>query len=141
MTTTTVFTLGQEAQTQVDALTAQAQAVQAKLATLDNELDQKIDEYYQCLTDLNAAGARLVQLRREVGDAQAKKAQAQAVLAQRIKAVYMSGGRDQLLQLLLLADNLQDSLQPGAPGDDAGRPGQADSLRPQRQQREPQPPD
>ena len=108
MTTTTVFKLGQEAQTQVDALTAQAQAVQAQSAALDNQLDQKIDEYYRCLTDLNAAGARLVQLRREVGDAQAKKAQAQNALAQRIKAVYMSGGRDQLLQLLLLADSLQD---------------------------------
>jgi peptidoglycan hydrolase CwlO-like protein len=108
LTTTTVFTLGQEAQTQVDALTVQAQAVQAQLAALDTQLDQKIDEYYQCLTDLDAAGDRLIQLRGEVGDAQAKKAQAQAALAQRIKAVYMSGGRDQLLQLLLLADNLQD---------------------------------
>jgi peptidoglycan hydrolase CwlO-like protein len=108
LTTTTVFTLGQEAQTQVDALTAQAQAVQAEIAALDDQLDQKIDEYYQCLTDLNAASSRLVQLRREVGDAQAKKAQAQAALAQRIKAVYISGGRDQLLQLLLLADSLQD---------------------------------
>jgi peptidoglycan hydrolase CwlO-like protein len=108
LTTTTVFTLGQEARTQVDALTAQVQAVQTAIATLDDQLDQKIDEYYQCLTDLNAAGARLVQLRREVGDAQVKKAQAQAALAQRIKAVYMSGGRDQLLQLLLAADSLQD---------------------------------
>ena len=108
LTTTTVFTLGQEAQTQVDALTAKAQAVQAEIAALDDQLDQKIDEYYQCLTDLNAASSSLVQLRREVGDAQTKKAQAQAALAQRIKAVYMSGGRDQLLQLLLLANSLQD---------------------------------
>ena len=108
LTTTTVFTLGQEAQTQVDALTAKAQAVQTEMAALDDQLDQKIDEYYQCLTDLNAASSSLVQLRREVGDAQAKKAQAQAALAQRIKAVYMSGGRDQLLQLLLLANSLQD---------------------------------
>jgi peptidoglycan hydrolase CwlO-like protein len=102
------FKLGREAQTQVDALTAQAQAVQATIATLDNQLNLKIDEYYQCLADLKAAGTRLVQLRREVGDAQAKRAQAQAALARRIKAVYMSGGRDQLLQLLLLANDLQD---------------------------------
>ena len=107
-TTTTVFTLGQEAQTQVDSLTAQAQAVQAEIAALDSQLDQKIDEYYQCLADLDAANARLAKLRREVADAQAKKAQAQATLSARIKAVYMSGGRDQLLQLLLLADDLND---------------------------------
>jgi len=43
-----------------------------------------------------------------VGDAQAKKAQAQAMLAERLKSVYMSGGRDQLLQMILLADSLQD---------------------------------
>ncbi len=107
-TTTTAFALGQEAQGQVDALTAQAQAVQAEIAALDAQLDQKIDEYYRCLADLDAANARLAQLRREVSDAQAKKAQAQAALAARIKAVYMSGGRDQLLQLLLLADGIND---------------------------------
>jgi peptidoglycan hydrolase CwlO-like protein len=107
-TTTTAFALGQEAQTQVDTLTAQAQAVQAEIAALDAQLDQKIDEYYRCLADLDAANARLAQLRREVADAQAKKAHAQATLAARIKAVYMSGGRDQLLQLLLLADDLND---------------------------------
>jgi peptidoglycan hydrolase CwlO-like protein len=107
-TTTTAFMLGEEAQTQVDALTTQAQAVQAEMASLDAQLDQKIDEYYRCLADLDAANARLAQLRREVADAQAKKAQAQATLSARIKAVYMSGGRDQLLQLLLLADDLND---------------------------------
>lgn len=107
-TTTTIFKLGQEAQTQVDALTAQVQAVQAEIASLSAGLNQKIDEYYQCLADLNAANARLSQLRREVADAQAKKALAQATLAKRVKALYMSGGRDQLLQLLLLADSLDD---------------------------------
>jgi hypothetical protein len=43
-----------------------------------------------------------------VADAQADKANRQAKLAQRIKSVYMAGGRDQLLQLLLLADGLED---------------------------------
>ncbi len=107
-TTTTAFALSQGAQTQVDALTAQAQAVQVEIAALNTQLDQKIDEYYACLAGLDAANARLAQLRRQVADAQAKKAEAQATLAARIKAVYMAGGRDQLLQLLLVADDLND---------------------------------
>ena len=92
----------------MDALTAQAQAVQVEIAALNTQLDQKIDEYYACLAGLDAANARLAQLRRQVADAQAKKAEAQATLAARIKAVYMAGGRDQLLQLLLVADDLND---------------------------------
>jgi len=108
LTTTTVFKLSQPAQTQVDALTAQAQAAEAGIASLNAQLDQKIQDYYQCQSDLTAANTRLAELRRMVGDAQAKKAQAQAMLAERLKSVYMSGGRDQLLQMILLADSLQD---------------------------------
>jgi peptidoglycan hydrolase CwlO-like protein len=108
LTTTTVFKLSQPAQTQVDALTAQAQAAEANIASLNAQLDQKIQDYYQCQSDLTAANTRLAELRRMVEDAQAKKAQAQALLAERLKSVYMSGGRDQLLQMILLADSLQD---------------------------------
>jgi peptidoglycan hydrolase CwlO-like protein len=100
--------LSQEAQTQVDALTAQAQQVQADLDALDEELHQKTEEYNKCLDKMAAANARMFVLRRMVADARADMAHAQATLAQRIKAIYMSGGRDQLLQLLFLADNLQD---------------------------------
>ena len=107
-TTTTVFTLTGEVKTQVDALTAQAQAVQADIDALDDELEQKTEEYNKCLDDLDTANARMSQLRRTVADAQADKAQRQAMLDQRIKSVYMSGGRDQLLQMLLLANGLED---------------------------------
>lgn len=106
--TSTTPTLRDQAQTQVDSLTTQAQAVQAEIAALSAQLNQRIDEYYACLSEMNAVNDRLSQLRRAVSDAQAKKARAQATLAKRIKAVYMSGGRDQLLQLLLLADGLND---------------------------------
>ena len=107
-TTTTVFELGEEAQAQMDGLTARVQTAQAELTALSDALNENIDEYYQCRAGLNAATARLAQLRREVDDARAKKAQAQDAFAMRIKAVYMSGGRDQLLQMLVLADGLQD---------------------------------
>ena len=107
-TTTTVFTLKGAAKAQVDDLTAQAQAVQAQMDALTEELEQKSEAYNKCLDDLDSANARMSELRRMVADAQADKSQRQALLAQRIKIVYMSGGRDQLLQLILLANGLDD---------------------------------
>ena len=82
--------------------------MQAEIDALNDELEQKTEDYNKCLDDLDAANARMAELRRTVADAQADKAHQQALLAQRVKAVYMSGGRDQLLQLLLLADGLDD---------------------------------
>ena len=108
LTTTTVFTLSQPVQTQVDALTAQAHSVESDLAVLNAQLDRKIQDYYQCQADLKAANDRLSELRRMVAAAQTKRTQAQQTLDARVKAVYMSGGRDQLLQLLLTSDSLQD---------------------------------
>jgi peptidoglycan DL-endopeptidase CwlO len=107
-TTTTEFTLKGEAKNQVDDLTAQANAVQADLDSLNEELELKTEEYNKCLDDLDTANARMSELRRTVADAQADKTRQQAQLNKRLKAVYMSGGRDQLLQLLLLADGLDD---------------------------------
>jgi peptidoglycan DL-endopeptidase CwlO len=107
-TPTTTFALTKPVKTQVDSLTAQAQAVQAEIDTLNDQLEQKAEEYNKCLDDLDTANARMAQLRRLVADAQADKARRQAMLAERIKSVYMSGGRDQLLQLIVLSDGLQD---------------------------------
>ncbi len=107
-TATTVFKLNQDVQIQVDALTAQAQAAQTEIDALDLELARQTGEYSKCLADLDAAHARMTELRRMVADARAKKAHAQGMLAERIRAVYKSGGRDQLLQLLLLADGMKD---------------------------------
>ena len=107
-TTTTEFTLKGEAKNQVDDLTAQANAVQTDLDSLNVELEFKTEEYNKCLDDLDTANARMGELRRTVADAQADKTRQQAQLNKRLKAVYMSGGRDQLLQLLLLADGLDD---------------------------------
>jgi len=107
-TATTVFTLSGGVKAQVDTLTAQAQAVQTQIDVLDGELDQKAQDYNQCVDDLASANARMWELRRMVADAEADKAHRQALLAERIKSVYMSGGRDQLLQLLLLANGMED---------------------------------
>ena len=112
-TTTTTFlttdtTLSQPVQIQVDALTAQAQAVQAQIDSLDEELATEVRGVQQ------VPGGPRHRERAHVGVAatgrrrQADKARQQARLAERIKAVYKSGGRDQLLQLLLFADGMED---------------------------------
>ena len=107
-TTTTEFVLKGDAKTQVDALTAKADAVEAQLQDLDDQLEQKTEEYNKCLDDLDTANARMSELRRTVADAQADKTARQALLSQRIKAMYMSGGRDQLLQMILPASGIDD---------------------------------
>jgi peptidoglycan DL-endopeptidase CwlO len=107
-TSTTAFVLTDGVQAQVDTLTAQAQAVQAEIDQLDDQLEQDTEAYDKCQEDLNTANSRMAELRRTVADAQTDKEQRQALLAQRIKALYMSGGRDQLLQLLLTANGMED---------------------------------
>ncbi len=79
-TTTTEFTLKGEAKNQVDDLTAQANAVQADIDGLNDELESETEEYNKCLDDLDTANARMSELRRTVADAQADKAQRQALL-------------------------------------------------------------
>ena len=107
-TTTTEFVLKGDAKTQVDTLTAKADAVEAQLQDLDDQLEQKTEEYNKCLDDLDTANARMSELRRTVADAEADKTARQALLNQRIKAMYMSGGRDQLLQMILTASGIDD---------------------------------
>lgn len=107
-TTTSEFALKGQAKTQVEELTAKAAAVQAEIDAFNEEFLMKTEEHNKCLEDLSAANARMAELRRTVADARAEQAKQQAQLAQRLKAIYMSGGRDQLLQMLLPADGLQD---------------------------------
>jgi peptidoglycan DL-endopeptidase CwlO len=107
-TTTTAFTLQGDDKTQVDSLQAQADQVQAQIDDLNDQLEQKTELYNKCLEDLDAANARMGELRRTVADAQSEKSQRQDMLADRVTAMYKSGGRDQLLQIILTADGLDD---------------------------------
>jgi cell wall-associated NlpC family hydrolase len=107
-TTTTSVTLSEQVQDQVDALAAEAQAVQADIEELNLQVSENAEAYNQCVADLESVNERLLQLRREVANAQADKKYREDQLAERIRSVYKSGGRDQLLQLLLFADGMED---------------------------------
>ncbi len=106
--TTTPLTLGDDAQRQVDDLKTQAATVQAQVEDLDNALELSSEKYNQLSIQLDRTNIRLNQLRRDQALAQAEYDRHVETLEERIRAVYKSGGRDQLLPMLFLADGVED---------------------------------
>lgn len=97
-----------QAKSQVDALTGQAGTIQAEINALDVELEKRTEAYNQLSIRLDQINVRMADLRRELEQAELEHANRQEKLEERIRAVYKSGGRDQLLQILLLSDGLED---------------------------------
>lgn len=109
--TTTTITLAAPAQAQVDALTAKAEAIRAEIEALDTELEKQAEEYNRISVALEDLNQQMADLRRQLQAAEADHAYRQKLFNERIRAVYKAGGRDQLLQLLLLADGVDDLYQ------------------------------
>jgi cell wall-associated NlpC family hydrolase/Trp operon repressor len=97
-----------EVKTQVDALSNEAGFVQAEIDALDDELERSTEAYNQQSLKLDQLNVRMADLRRQLKEAEADHAVRVKKLEDRICAVYKSGGRDQLLQMLLLADGVED---------------------------------
>lgn len=93
---------------QVDDLQSQAGAVQSEIDSLDTELERHIESYNQLSVKLDQINVRMAELRRQLEQAEAEQADRLRKLEERIRAVYKSGGRDQLLQMLLLSRGLDD---------------------------------
>jgi peptidoglycan DL-endopeptidase CwlO len=106
--TTTVITLTGEAKNQVDSLTGQAQAVEDEINNLDDELERASEAYNQLILRLNQINSDLTTLRQELASVQEQQAQRQEMLAERVVSVYKAGGRDELVQILLLSEGLED---------------------------------
>jgi cell wall-associated NlpC family hydrolase len=96
------------AKTQVDDLQSQASAVRAEIDALDTELEEYTESYNELSVRLDQLNVRMAELRRQYQQAEADHAQQVKKLDERIRAVYKAGGRDQLLQMLLLANGLDD---------------------------------
>jgi cell wall-associated NlpC family hydrolase len=107
-TTTTSIRLYGTAKSQVDSLTGQAGTVQAEIDSLDDELELATENYNQLSVKLDQINVRMADLRRQLGAAQTDRVRRVQMLEERIVGVYKSGGRDQLLQMLLLADGVDD---------------------------------
>jgi len=93
---------------QVDDLQYQAGVVQADIEALDTELERYTESYNGLSVRLDQLNVRMTDLRRQLKEAEAEHAERVKKLEERIRGVYKSGGRDQLLQMLLLSDGLDD---------------------------------
>jgi peptidoglycan DL-endopeptidase CwlO len=106
-TTTSIYLYG-TAKSQVDSLTGQAGAVQADINSLDDELEVATENYNQMSVKLDQLNVRMTDLRRQLQDAQADHDRRVQMFEERLIGVYKAGGRDQLLQMLLLANGVDD---------------------------------
>jgi cell wall-associated NlpC family hydrolase len=95
-------------QSQVDSLSVQAGFVQAEIDALDEELEKRTEAYNELSIKLNQLNVRMADLRRELKEAEADHARCLERFEDRICALYKSGGRDQLLQMIILADGVED---------------------------------
>lgn len=93
---------------QVDSLAIQAGFVQAEIDALDTELEQRTESYNQLSVKLDQLNVSMADLRRQLRDAEADHAERLERFEERICALYKAGGRDQLLQMLVLADGVED---------------------------------
>ena len=97
-----------DALSRVDDLTGQAATVQAEIDLLDTELEQRTESYNELVVRLDRTNVALAELRRELALAEADHERHVDMLEERIRGLYKSGGNDQLLPMLFLADGLED---------------------------------
>ena len=114
-TTSTTLTSGTQqlilygdALSRVDDLTGEAAAVQAEIDLLDDELERRTESYNELVVRLDRTNVALTELRRELALAEANHERHVDMLEERIRGLYKSGGNDQLLPMLFLADGLED---------------------------------
>jgi cell wall-associated NlpC family hydrolase len=94
--------------TQVDSLSAEADDVQAEIDALDAELEQRTESYNQLSMKLDQLNVSMADLRHQLREAQVEHAGCLETFEERICTLYKAGGRDQLLQMLVLADGVED---------------------------------
>ncbi len=94
--------------TEVDSLSSQAGSVQAEIDALDTELEKRTEAYNQLSMKLDQLNVRMADLRRQLREAEIEHAGRLERFEERICTLYKAGGRDQLLQMLVLADGVDD---------------------------------
>jgi cell wall-associated NlpC family hydrolase len=98
------------AKTQVDSLSAQAQALQADIAGLDQQLEQNTEAYNQLHDQLDTLNMNLFDLRDQLASAQSDYQYRLDKYENRLCELYKAGGSDAFLQMVLEAKGASDFL-------------------------------
>ena len=102
--------LSGDVKTQVDSLTAQAQALQAEVATLDQQLEENTEAYNQLRAQLDELNINMSTLRRQLAAAQSDYQYRLDKYENRLCELYKAGGADAFLQMILEAKGVSDFL-------------------------------
>jgi peptidoglycan DL-endopeptidase CwlO len=103
-TTTTSIVLGGAAKQQVGGLQTQAAAVQAEIDKLDVQLAMLTESYNQLNGQIDSTNIRLIDLRRQLRQTQAKYQDRRDLINQRIVGTYKAG-ENGMLEVLLASDD------------------------------------
>ncbi|MCX8032729.1 MAG: NlpC/P60 family protein [Thermoleophilia bacterium] len=100
--------LSRSAQATVDNLEAQAKAIQSEIDRLDQELERYTENYNQLQVKLDETNVRLLELRRDLDQAEKDHAYQVRKWERHLCALYKSGGRSRFFQLVLEAQGFTD---------------------------------
>jgi peptidoglycan hydrolase CwlO-like protein len=103
-TTTTSLVLGTAAKQQVGDLQSQAAAVQAEIDDLDMQAAVLTESYNQLNGKIDATNIRLIDLRRQLREAQTKYQQRRGLIDKRMVGAYKAGDNS-LLDVLLTSED------------------------------------
>jgi cell wall-associated NlpC family hydrolase len=107
-----LFTCGSafSAPAQIEAKQAEAQQVLDQIREIDSQLDLAVDAYNAATEKLGSIEEEIQATRHRLGIARSANVKAQRRLAQRVVALYQSGGEDTLLEILLGSSSFDEVL-------------------------------
>jgi cell wall-associated NlpC family hydrolase len=105
---TSVASAAPSAQSQIDSLEAQAQQIQDQIAELDQQLEASGEAYNQLVVQLDVVNVTMTSLREQQYAAQSDYQYRLGLYEDRLCDLYMAGGQDEFLQMLLDASDIGD---------------------------------
>jgi cell wall-associated NlpC family hydrolase len=100
--------LSGDAKAQVSSLSAQAQAVQAEIDVLDQQLEENTEAYNRMRVQLDELNIEMMGLRRELDVAQNDYQYRLDKYEDRLRELYKTGGTDAFLEMVLASGSVDD---------------------------------
>jgi len=101
---------GNSTPAEIESKQAEAEQVLAQIQQIDSDLDQAVDAYNGATERLTAIESELKQTKRHLAIARRASKVAQQNLADRVVALYVNGGDDSALEIILGAESIDDLL-------------------------------